>query len=1037
MLSKSASSSRAKLDLAASPAHARRTAAAAAAHSNNNHDESSSNDVPQDGIRRHSNSAGKSLEKSDATTMAAAAAAPAVLVQLNSAAVIPVSAVPFLSESGDTMASLDAAVAEAADSAPLSSTSTVKNKKEVVASPPRASSGAGAATSSLATTTGSTASMTVSSLAAAGAAAASAASAASTALSTSGNKLAVPAKADPPLRRVARRTRRTSSGHGSKSRSSLRRVSAANKDGRSAGAASEATAYDEGDDAVSFDKLPVRDLGTASESDDSHRRLFPQVYSSDSHSEASQLKVSQSQQLLVRELQALLERQEAYSTWLQASLLRTQVLAEQQSSVLAELVTALHSSEPSKAVSEKRDMWLTRIELHGEVVHETPPTFAVRRSPQRANVSGKAALRLSNSSSRSRLSDSDTGNKTSSSATNLTSTLSSASSTSDDEDETTTTTTTDTSSMPSARTTTQSFTAQSFSSTLATIHDDEEDDDEPDKMSPRTGSLMLGAISRNSPTLRQRSDSQTPSLKKEVSVGAMPLGRVVPRMPGLGPPKAMSNEPLLLPTPAIGSAKVPVKDRRFDFATRGRSQSVNLSPRGSVSVTNSARLMSSASSTNSTGGPMSVQDVVSASPPSPEPGSLGSSASSRHSTGNSNNSGGNGANDKRRVSATPASNDASSSKDSTSQPGDDKLGRRASAAAGGGAMNTSTGAATAGSGAGAGGAVPANGLTINLATETVLLHEALGKGGSASVYRASAAGFSFACKVYHAEELSEAERAAAERDVAMMEAMAHTNVLRTLGHKYARLGRLLLYVELAGGTLSDAIQAKRESATSTGGFAPVDILRAIHQVVAAVDYLHNRPQLIVHRDVKSENVFVACSAGSQLEAIGALHLKLGDFDSARYLHNTTGESGRANGDRERGALWRLKLRTPSKRRSVRLSMNVGTPEFMAPEMVASQKGNGSYDEKVDIWSIGMVLFELLTLDVPYRLNGLSRFELLDAVASGVRPTVDVALQKKVALRKLWKLFNKLTEFDAERRPSSSMAAKRVQKSLKALSPVPL
>jgi serine/threonine protein kinase len=111
-------------------------------------------------------------------------------------------------------------------------------------------------------------------------------------------------------------------------------------------------------------------------------------------------------------------------------------------------------------------------------------------------------------------------------------------------------------------------------------------------------------------------------------------------------------------------------------------------------------------------------------------------------------------------------------------------------------------------------------------------------------------------------------------------------------------------------------------------------------------------------------------------------------------------------------------------------MNVGTPEFMAPEMVASQKGNGSYDEKVDVWSIGMVLFELLTLDVPYRLNGLSRFELLDAVASGVRPTVDAALQKKVALRKLWKLWNKLTEFDAERRLSAAAAAKRVHKVLK-------
>jgi hypothetical protein len=925
---------------------------------------------------------------------------PSVVVSLNSAGVISVAAVPFLTETGDTIASLEAAAAAAELAAPSSPAPMPPAKKKDLASasPPRATAAPASSSSS-----------------------AAASGAASTAAGAVANKLAVPSSsssaaatgkagvADPPLRRVARRTRRTGSGHGSKSRSSLRRVSVA-KDGSGAGAASDVTAYDEGDDAVSFDKLPVRDLGTASESDDSHRRLFTHVYSSDSHSEASQLKVSQSQQLLVRELQALLERQEAYSTWLQASLLRTQVLAEQQSSVLAELVTALHSSEPSKAVNEKRDVWLTRIELHGELGAESPPSFPLHRTSERTR---KASMRLSNSSSR--LSDSETGNKTSSSATNLTSTLSSASSTSDDE-------TTD-SSMPSARTTTQSFTTQSFTTTLATIPDDEDEDEDDvpaSKLSPRTGSLMLGAISRASPTLRQRSDSHAPSpatIKKEVSVGAMPLGRVVPRMPGLGPPKATSNEPMLLPTPAIGSAKVPVKDRRFDFATRGRSQSVNLSPRGMTSLNTSVRLFTSNSSTQS-GGPMSVQDAVSASPPSPEPGgSLGSSASSRHSTNN----------DRRRVSATPASNDASSSKDSASQQGDNDSKapppRRTS--------STATGA-SGGSGNTAN-APPVVGFhTINLSTETVLLHETLGKGGTASVYRASAAGFSFACKVYHAEELSDAERAAAERDVAMMEGMAHTNVLRTLGHKYARLGRLLLYVELAGGTLADAIKFKREAPNATGGFAPVDILRAIQQVVAAVEYLHHRPQPIVHRDVKSENVFVACSAGSQLDAIGALHLKLGDFDSARYLGSST---ERANGDR--GALWRLKLRTTSKRRTVRLSMNVGTPEFMAPEMVASQKGNGSYDEKVDVWSVGMVLFELLTLDVPYRLNGLSRFELLDAVASGVRPTVDPALQKKVALRKLWKLWNKFTEFDAERRLSAAAAAKRVHKVLKGLSTVPI
>jgi serine/threonine protein kinase len=229
------------------------------------------------------------------------------------------------------------------------------------------------------------------------------------------------------------------------------------------------------------------------------------------------------------------------------------------------------------------------------------------------------------------------------------------------------------------------------------------------------------------------------------------------------------------------------------------------------------------------------------------------------------------------VSTTPASNDASSSKDSASQQGDD--GKRVV-----GAAHVVVGGRVGRLGRGERGGGAERRAHDQSATDTVLLHEALGKGGSASVYRASAAGFSFACKVYHAEELSDAERAAAERDVAMMEAMAHTNVLRTLGHKYARLGRLLLYVELAGGTLADAIKAKREAAERRRAALRRSTFCARSSRWSPLSSTCTiEPQPIVHRDVKSENVFVACSAGSQLDAIGALHLKLGDFDSARYL----------------------------------------------------------------------------------------------------------------------------------------------------------
>jgi serine/threonine protein kinase len=74
------------------------------------------------------------------------------------------------------------------------------------------------------------------------------------------------------------------------------------------------------------------------------------------------------------------------------------------------------------------------------------------------------------------------------------------------------------------------------------------------------------------------------------------------------------------------------------------------------------------------------------------------------------------------------------------------------------------------------------------------------------------------------------------------------------------------------------------------------------------------------------------------------------------------------------------------------------PSSQAPEMCRTE----SYTEKVDVWSLGMVLLELvcarvcarvvvthhvrtqMTLDLPYRLNHFDRFELPKKIAAGVK-----------------------------------------------------
>ena len=73
-----------------------------------------------------------------------------------------------------------------------------------------------------------------------------------------------------------------------------------------------------------------------------------------------------------------------------------------------------------------------------------------------------------------------------------------------------------------------------------------------------------------------------------------------------------------------------------------------------------------------------------------------------------------------------------------------------------------------------------------------------------------------------------------------------------------------------------------------------------------------------------------------------------------------------------------------------MSGNVGTVEFRAPElmileMTQKMRRGIAYDDKVDVWSFGMVVFELLAMCAPYRRENIQSFALVAHIASGQRP----------------------------------------------------
>jgi len=144
---------------------------------------------------------------------------------------------------------------------------------------------------------------------------------------------------------------------------------------------------------------------------------------------------------------------------------------------------------------------------------------------------------------------------------------------------------------------------------------------------------------------------------------------------------------------------------------------------------------------------------------------------------------------------------------------------------------------------------------------------------------------------------------------------------------------------------------------SEGGVMPEDKVRFyVSEILEAVQYCHEKG--VIHRDVKPENVL--------LDAEG--HVKLCDFGSALDLR-----------PQPTSALALLMPRKTAKKekKDKRVSSFVGTAEYCAPEIL------DAIDEAtaaVDLWSIGVMTFQLLTGRVPFK--GQTEYLTMQAVLKG-------------------------------------------------------
>lgn len=139
-----------------------------------------------------------------------------------------------------------------------------------------------------------------------------------------------------------------------------------------------------------------------------------------------------------------------------------------------------------------------------------------------------------------------------------------------------------------------------------------------------------------------------------------------------------------------------------------------------------------------------------------------------------------------------------------------------------------------------------------------------------------------------------------------------------------------------------------------GALAEADAARLGLQLLAALSHAHGRG--VVHRDVKPANILLAMD-----ERDGPGELRLGDFGLAQMGAPDASKAG----------------------------LMLGTPAWMAPEQVRGE----AVDHRADLWAAGVVLYQCLTGERPFRgqMPGLLTRILGDEPAppSRLRPGLDV------------------------------------------------
>lgn len=210
----------------------------------------------------------------------------------------------------------------------------------------------------------------------------------------------------------------------------------------------------------------------------------------------------------------------------------------------------------------------------------------------------------------------------------------------------------------------------------------------------------------------------------------------------------------------------------------------------------------------------------------------------------------------------------------------------------------------------------------------------LGEGGMGEVYLAlnpSIRQYVAIKRLHPRYANNQAVRERFRQEAIMLSSLSHPNIVKFLNYVENESGVFLIMEYVDGCTLEDFINNKN------GLIVEERALPMIREMLDAFSAAH--AQGIIHRDIKPSNIYITKDG----------HIKVLDFGIAEIIQGTEAAGGEA----------------------------AGTPEYMSPEQVLGRP----IDNRSDIYSLGVLIHQMLTGHAPYDIDSMSSLDVKRRVIS--------------------------------------------------------